>query len=147
MATLRAEPRKAGGMSRPPGAQSPNGEPAGSARSRSGTGDPSIQAAPGPSHDLGESSTSHLEAVVSTFEKWLHMPDRLPLLAVLGTVAANRMDGDPVWLLLVGPPASGKTEILESTRDLPDMHAVATLTEAALLSGTPAREKSKDARG
>ncbi len=31
---------------------------------------------------------------------------------MLGTVAANRLDGDPVWILLVGPPGGGKSELL-----------------------------------
>jgi DNA-binding transcriptional ArsR family regulator len=66
---------------------------------------------------------------------------------VLGTVAANLLAGDPVWLLLVGSPASGKTEILQAIGSLAHVHATATLTEAGLLSGTPKREKDKAASG
>jgi len=84
---------------------------------------------------------------LATFQKWLYLPDAMPLLAVLGTVAANRMLGDPVWLLLIGPPGGGKTELLQPLAGLPDVHMTSTLTEPALLSGTPAREKSKDASG
>ncbi len=107
------------------------------------TGDEQVDALAGPSPQ----GPPTLADVQATFAKWLHMPDPVPLLAVLATIAANRMEGDPLWLLLVGPPSSGKTETLEPLRGLPDVHAAATLTEAALLSGTPAKEKAKDARG
>lgn len=88
-----------------------------------------------------------LDDTVAVFRGWLHLPDPAPLYAVLGTVAANRLAGDPVWLLLVGPPGSGKSELLQSLGALPDIHPCATLTEAALLSGTPKRERADSASG
>jgi len=84
--------------------------------------------------------------VVAAYRRWLHLPDLTPLLAVLGAVAANRLEGDPVWLLVVGPPGGGKSELLGGLTQLPDVHPAATLTEAALLSGTPKKE-SQGARG
>jgi hypothetical protein len=90
---------------------------------------------------------TELGDVVAVFTHWLHMPDPAPLYVLLGAVAANRMAGDPVWPMFVGPPGSGKTELLGSLSRLPDVHQVGTLTEAALLSGTPAREKATDAKG
>lgn len=90
---------------------------------------------------------TELERTVDTFRRWLHMPDPGALLAALGTVAANRLDGDPVWTLLVGPPGGGKSEILNAVSRLPDAHSCATLTEASLLSGTPKKERAEDAKG
>jgi hypothetical protein len=84
---------------------------------------------------------------IEVFQRWLYLPDPGALLAVLGAVAANRLDGDPIWLLLVGPPGGGKTEPLQAAVTLPDVHPVATLTEAALLSGTPKRDRAKGATG
>jgi hypothetical protein len=66
---------------------------------------------------------------------------------ILGTVAANRMAGDPVWLMLVGPPSSGKTEPLLSLSRLSDVYIRSAITESGLLSGTPAKSKASDARG
>jgi hypothetical protein len=88
-----------------------------------------------------------IDAVIATFQRWLHLPDVTPLLAVLATVAANMLPGDPTWLLVVGPPSGGKTEILQAIRRVPKVFPAATLTEAALLSGTPQKDKSKAAHG
>jgi hypothetical protein len=88
-----------------------------------------------------------LTECVATFQRWQHMPDPSPLYVVLATVAANQAPGDPVWLLLVGPPGSAKTELLAPLVVLPNVHSAATLTEASLLSGTPKRDQAKDAKG
>ncbi len=87
-----------------------------------------------------------LTEAVETFRRWLHLPDPGPLYAVLAAVTANHFDGDPLWLLVVGPPSGGKTELLNAVARRPDVHPAATLTEAALLSGTP-RKEAKGAAG
>lgn len=88
-----------------------------------------------------------LGEVVATFKKWLYMPDPSPLYINLAAVVANRMPGDPVWLLTVGVPGGGKTEILQSLTRLPNTYQAATLTEGALLSGTSKREAAAGAKG
>jgi hypothetical protein len=88
-----------------------------------------------------------LDDTVAVFRRWLYLPDPTALYAVLGTVAANRLPGDPVWLVLVGSPGGGKTELLQAVAALPDVHPAATLTEAALLSGTPKKERDGAANG
>jgi hypothetical protein len=93
----------------------------------------------GPSRELAD--------VVDVFGRWLHQPDPGALYAVLAGVAANLFDGDPLWLLLVGPSGGGKTELLAAITGLPDVHPAATLTEAALLSGTPRKDHAQGASG
>lgn len=92
-----------------------------------------------------------LADVERSYQALLRVPDLDGLdglRAVIGTVAANRqLDQDPVWLLVVAPPSSGKTEIVEACKKLPDVHPAATLTEASLLSGTPKKEHAKGATG
>jgi energy-coupling factor transporter ATP-binding protein EcfA2 len=88
-----------------------------------------------------------LADVVATFESWLYLPDPRALYAVLGAAAANMLEGDPVWLLVVGPPGSGKSELLQSLNGLPHVRSAATITEAALLSGTPKRDRDQGAKG
>jgi hypothetical protein len=94
-----------------------------------------------------ETPEDRLCAALEAFQRWMLMPDTGAVTITLGAVAANHLEGRPVWLLLVGPPSSGKTEILDSLLGLPDMHPASVLTEAALLSGSPSREKTKDSTG
>jgi hypothetical protein len=88
-----------------------------------------------------------VDRVIAAFRRWLYLPDPGPLLAVLGALAANRLEGDPVWLLLVAPPGGGKSELVGAVTGLTDVYPAATLTEAALLSGTPKREHDDAAKG
>lgn len=88
-----------------------------------------------------------LNAALRVFGDWLHIDDPTPVLAVAATVVANLAEGDPVWTLLVGPPSGGKTEILASLAGLGYIVPTATITEAALLSGTAARDRTKTATG
>ena len=91
--------------------------------------------------------TPELTALVESFQKHLYLPDPGPILVTLGTIAANRLPGDPVWLLLVGPPGNLKTEILQPTAGLDDVHPVGNITEAGLLSGVGSAERTSDATG
>lgn len=88
-----------------------------------------------------------IDEVLETFERWLILPDHTPVLAVLGTIAANYLPGDPVWLAVIAPPSSAKTEILNATAELPHVVRAATLTPAGLLSGTPKKQQAKGAKG
>jgi hypothetical protein len=89
-----------------------------------------------------------LNEVIALFQKWLILKDVTPIYAVLGAVAANVLDGEPpVWIGIIAPPSSAKTEILNSITRLPYVYPVGTLSPAALLSGTPQHQASKDAKG
>jgi len=77
-----------------------------------------------------------LAELLDLYAELLHLPDPTPILGALATVAANRLPtGDPLWTLLVGPPSSGKSEIIDSLRQLPETASLSTLTKASLLSG------------
>jgi Bifunctional DNA primase/polymerase, N-terminal len=84
---------------------------------------------------------------LAVFDEWLLLPDPTPIYAVLGTVAANLLPGDPVWLGLIAPPSSAKTELLNSISGLPNVVQAATLTVAGLLSGTPKKQHTGGAKG
>jgi hypothetical protein len=90
---------------------------------------------------------STLEAAVNVFGEWLALADATPLYAMLGTVVANLLPGDPVWLGIIAPPSSAKTELLNSLSKLPYVAVTEALSPAALLSGTPKRQKAKNASG
>jgi len=89
-----------------------------------------------------------LNRLLSEIRGVLFLPHPVSLMALLGTLAANMIDGDPVWLMLVGPPGDGKTELLNLLLAVPHVHAVdAPQGAAAFLSGTPSAEKGKQANG
>lgn len=94
-----------------------------------------------------QQAAGDLEKAVVTFRRWLHLPDPGALYVSLGAVAANVLPGDPVWLLLVGPPGCGKTETIAPLTALDYVHPAAVVTPAALLSGTARRELEKGATG
>src|SRR5262249_46255039 len=95
----------------------------------------------------GDPQPSLIEKTLAVYEHWLILPSRTPVYAMLGAAAANYLEGDPVWLGLIGPPSSAKTELLISTRALPEVALSATITEAGLLSGTPKKQYNKGAKG
>lgn len=104
-----------------------------------------------PPYALSESANSgpgtSLEKVIDTFQLWLELPDPGSVEVVMATLAAMYVDGDPVYELLVGPPGSGKTEVINATAKLPHMHPASKVTEQSLLSGTSAKERSRNATG
>lgn len=59
---------------------------------------------------------------------------------VLATYLANLRKGEPVWLILVGPPSSGRTELIKILQGCPKVRFLSTLTEKTFLSGL---DKSK----
>jgi hypothetical protein len=66
---------------------------------------------------------------------------------VLCAAAAGELSGDPPWVLVVGGSGNCKTETVAPLRGA-GAHIVSTITgEAALLSGTPAKSRAKNATG
>jgi hypothetical protein len=89
-----------------------------------------------------------LAEALAVYRRWLLVDaDALDVLVVLGAAQANRLPGDPVWLLDVAAPGWGKTETIAPLAAVPFARLVGTLTEAALLSGTARKERARDATG
>lgn len=60
-------------------------------------------------------------------------------------ISAKNLKSDPIWILIIAPPSTGKTEFVNLLSGLKFAHQVSTLTENALLSGmggTDGKEKS-----
>ena len=88
-----------------------------------------------------------LAQMLAVFRRWLSLDDPSSLIVIAAALAANRATGDPVWVLLVSAPSTGKTEILSATTRLPWVLSAAKVTEASLLSGTSKRERTSAATG
>lgn len=76
------------------------------------------------------------EELEQTYRKWLYMPDTKVLDIMFGTVFANRLEGDPVWLFFVAPPAGSKSELLMSLSRAEECYPLTSLTPHSLVSGT-----------
>lgn len=109
--------------------------------------DPQLEPRPQPTAAKSAPEPRTIDDTCTVFSTWLHLDDTAPVLAVAAAIVANRAAGDPVWMLVVGPPSGGKTEILSSAAALPYIVKAATVTEAALLSGTASRERAANATG
>ena len=107
---------------------------------------PGVGTASAPSAALGPLPNSPIEKTLQVFEHWL-IVSRTPIYAMLGTVAANLLPGEPTWLGLIAPPSSAKTELINALVGLPFVVSASTLTPAGLLSGTPRRQQARGAKG
>lgn len=89
-----------------------------------------------------------LDRCHATFRRWLGDEYDLQALdAVLAAAAVERLDGDPLWLLLVSGSGNAKTETVQALIGA-GAHMVSTITsEGALLSATSKRERTKEASG
>lgn len=76
-----------------------------------------------------------LEDVHSAFSAHLFLPDLLVVDVGLATYVAHRLPGDPLWVQLVGASGSGKTEVVQSLTDLPEVHPLSKLTPQTFVSG------------
>lgn len=89
-----------------------------------------------------------LDEAHATFRRWLGADyDTDALDAVLAAAAVERLDGDPLWLLLVSGSGNAKTETVQAL-----VGGGATMTSTissagALLSATSRKERANDATG
>lgn len=77
-------------------------------------------------------------------KKYLVIKDDEYIDVIFGTIFANRIDSKPVWLYLVGPPGSGKTEIVQTLTGSSEIYAISQLTANTLISGKILEEGEKD---
>lgn len=54
---------------------------------------------------------------------------------VLAAVVSNMLEGDPLWMLLIAPPSSAKTELLRALVDCPNIFLISSLTPTTFISG------------
>lgn len=89
-----------------------------------------------------------INAIHAVFHRWLGAEyDTGSLDAVLSVAACEQLGGDPPWLLVVSGSGNAKTETVGALSGI-GAHITSTVTsEGALLSATPAREKTKGSTG
>jgi hypothetical protein len=89
-----------------------------------------------------------LEEAHAVFRRWLGAEyDRDAVNAVLATAAVERLDGDPLWLLLISGSGNAKTETVQALDGIAATVTSTVSSPGALLSATSHRERTKDATG
>lgn len=86
---------------------------------------------------------SSIKEICDLYQSIYYVEDTSFIKLTAWTALTNRMDGDSVWLMLVGGPSSGKTELIQALMGLPFSFDVSTLTTNTLLSGMKP-QKGKD---
>lgn len=114
-----------------------------------GGGGPSEDDQPVIIHRTREEQAATLTRACEVFAKWLGPEyDRDAMLTLLAALAAHRMGGDPVWLLIVSGSGAAKTETVNSAHTMHGAHTISTITsEGALLSASSKKDRAKDASG
>jgi hypothetical protein len=85
-----------------------------------------------------------LGTVLRAVSEYLLIADEDLVPIVLASVAAHRLDVSPVWLLLVGAPSTGKTEVLYLTKELRHVQFLSDLSPQTLASGFNVRQDRPD---
>jgi len=83
--------------------------------------------------------TPELRRVVDVLQR-LHLSDPALLLAVLGSVAAARRLGEPVWLLSAGSRGSGMSDVLQVLSSRSDFRGMRSRSRLAVDYGAPDTE-------
>lgn len=78
----------------------------------------------------------HPRIVYKEYKQWLHLPDTTVIDVLYGSIIANRLPGDPLWLFLVAPSGATKTEFLLSISESPMIYPTTSMTPHSLISGS-----------
>lgn len=76
-----------------------------------------------------------LADVHAQFKKWLFLDNTDGIDIMLATAISQQIDGEPVWMFMVGPPGSAKTETLSSLSWVENIYMTSSVTPHSLISG------------
>ena len=97
---------------------------------------------PEPLSQHAQPEPSPWDALQAVLLAHYHEPDLEAVRALFAAVAAHHLPGQPVWLMLVAPPGSMKTELLEALDGLSTVHLIDRVTPNSFLSGQVARSRA-----
>ena len=86
-----------------------------------------------------------LQDGLKVFEKWLYLTETVSVEIILSILAGNQLPSDPLWLMIVDAPGSGKTELFRSFTEHPSVVFLSSMTTSTLISGyTDDEDKDHD---
>ncbi len=75
------------------------------------------------------------EVLEQIVHKWLLINDKGLIRVLVGTVVANKLQADPVWLFIVAAPGGSKTELIRGLNRVENIYPISDLTPQTFLSG------------
>lgn len=88
-----------------------------------------------------------IDEILEVYQEMMPGADPGMLRVSLAAYAANWLDSPAVWLMLISDPGTGKTRTLTALKNLPAIQPVSSLSEPALISGTPKQYRAEGATG
>ena len=73
----------------------------------------------------------------TVYKDVFYLEEDMILNVIIAITVAAKLEGDPIWLLIIGGPSSGKSELCQSLCTVPFVHSVSTLSENTFLSNMP----------
>ncbi len=83
-----------------------------------------------------------LEDIEKTVQKWLILDSIDIVRVLLATIIGNKLNGDPIWLFVIAPPSSAKTELIRALDGIPEVYPLSDLTAQTFISGMKGPDKS-----
>lgn len=80
--------------------------------------------------------TKKFQELLQVVKKWLFLEDYSIIKVLCATYIANRLKGDPIWLMIVAPPGGSKTELIRALNKIEDIYYFSDLTPQTFLSGS-----------
>ena len=75
------------------------------------------------------------DIIIASAHRWLELDDDHLPVVVLAAAVANWIRGDPVWLLIVAPPSSGKSAFISALNGIDQVYPLSKLTARTFVSG------------
>jgi len=83
---------------------------------------------------ITSNNRKHLDDLVDVFKQWLHIED-IKYIWTLGAMRiTHQLEGDPCWMMIIGPSSDGKTEFLKAFTKEVDV-TVDDISSKAFVSG------------
>lgn len=81
-----------------------------------------------------EAQLYNRERYLEALSKWLYLEDYQAIDIIMATALSIHLPGDPVWLFIIAPAGSTKTELLRAFSG-EQIYSISTLTPQTLISG------------
>jgi len=86
-----------------------------------------------------------LSKLKEAFNSWLYLENDTVIDVIFATHIVNQVfDGDPVWLMIIGPPSNSKTEILRALSQNRHVYSLSTVTNHTFLSAYKKKGSNED---